>query len=98
MLFVALFEDEPARLRVRAEHMDAHLEYLERERARILVAGSLREEPEGGAVGGLWIIEAADRGEAEELCHRDPFWRHGLRKSVSIRHWSKAFSDRKTPV
>ncbi len=98
MLFIALFEDDPERLSVRQEQMDAHLAYLDREKDRILAAGSLRAEPAQNARGGLWIIEAADKREAEGLCHADPFWTHGLRNSVSVLHWSKAFPDRVAPV
>jgi len=78
--------------------MDAHLEYLDSEKDRILAAGSLREEPDESARGGLWIIEASDKREVEELCHGDPFWTGGLRKWVTILHWSKAFPNRKTPI
>lgn len=98
MLFVALFDDDPEQLSVRQDRMDAHLAYLDREKDRILVGGSLREAPDQSARGGLWIIEASDRQEAEKLCHGDPFWTGGLRMSVTVLHWSKAFPDRKTPV
>lgn len=78
--------------------MDAHLAYLDRERERIRVGGSLRDEPDQEAQGGLWIIEANSKAEAERLCHEDPFWTGGLRKSVRLLHWSKAFADRTVPV
>jgi len=98
VLFVALFHDDREKLQVRSEQMDAHLEYLDREKHRILAAGSLREEPDESARGGLWIIEASDKQEVERLCHGDPFWLEGLRKWVTVMHWSKAFPDRKTPI
>ena len=98
MLFVAQFEDDPERLDVRRAEMDNHLRYLDERRERILVAGSLRRDPGQDPLGGLWIIEASDRRDAEMLCHGDPFWTRGLRRSVTILHWSKAFPERKTPV
>lgn len=78
--------------------MAAHLDYLESEKDRILVAGTIREDPAEPPRGAVWIIEASDKEEAENLCHSDPFWIGGLRKSISILHWSKAFPDRKMPV
>ena len=98
MLFAALFEDDPARLDVRREHMDAHLGYLDRCRRQILVGGSLRDEPDGDPEGGLWIIDAPNKAEARRLCEADPFWVHGLRRTVRIMHWSKAFADRTVAI
>ena len=97
-MFVALIYDDRARRRVRKEHMGAHLDYLEREKDRILVAGTLRDEPGDSPKGALWIIDASDKEEAESVCKGDPFFTGGLRKSVNVQHWSKAFPDRKTPV
>ena len=98
MLFVAQFQDDPGKLHVRKAEMDNHLRYLEERREKILVGGSLRADPAQDPLGGLWIIEASDKREAEKLCHGDPFWTRGLRRSVTILHYSKAFPDRKTPI
>lgn len=98
MLFVARFEDDPEQLHVRKAQMQAHLDYLDAEQDRILVGGSLRPAPEAEPVGGLWIIRAESLEAAQALCHADPFWTGGLRKSVAILHWSKAFPDRQTTV
>ncbi len=98
MLFVARFEDNPDKLDVRREQTEAHLRNLDKNKERILVAGSLRMAPDQAPVGGMWVIEAPDLQEAKRLCHADPFWTRGLRKSVMVLHWSKAFPDRKTPV
>lgn len=98
MLFVAQFEDDPERLHVRKAAMANHLHYLDAQREQVLVGGTLRRDPGQDPLGGLWIIEASDRQEAEKLCHDDPFWTQGLRKSATILHYSKAFPDRKTPI
>jgi uncharacterized protein YciI len=98
MLFIALFEDDPSRISVREALMTEHLAFLDREAARIRVAGSLRETIHGDPVGACWIVDAADAGTVEALCHADPFWRGGLRRKLTVLHWSKAFEDRLTPV
>ena len=98
MLFVALFHDDRTRLQVKADHMAAHLNYLDREKDRILAAGSLREELDESSSGSLWIIQASTKQEAEDVCHGDPFWAHGIRKWVTVLHWSQAVPVRKEPA
>jgi hypothetical protein len=94
MLFVVRFTDDPSRLHVRNELLPAHLQWLEQHREAILVAGSLRHEPDSSPVGAFWVVEAPSKAAVEELFLTDPFWIHGLRKSVELLHWSKAFPER----
>jgi len=98
LLFVALFHDDREKSQVRSEQMKAHLEYLDREKHRILAAGPLREEPDENARGSLWIVEASNKQEVVRLCHGDPFWLEGLRKWVTVLHWPKASTDWKMPI
>jgi uncharacterized protein YciI len=94
-LFAAIFEDDlDAAPRVRAVAEDDHVAYLENHRDAVLVAGALRPAPDGIATGGLWIIEAATRKEAERICEEDPFFVRGLRKSYRLESWSKGFPKR----
>ena len=60
----------------------------------ILVAGSLRAAPGDAPVGGLWVVEADTRDEAEAVYATDPFWTEGLRDRVEIHFWSKALPGR----
>jgi uncharacterized protein YciI len=82
--WVAIFEDDPARQGVRASHADVHFDYLAAHGDRIRVGGGLREDPAGPFVGGLWVIEAATREEAAQLCEADPYFVEGLRKSYRL--------------
>ncbi|RZT28837.1 hypothetical protein EV147_5146 [Cupriavidus agavae] len=91
MLFV--FFDKPDSSRLRMALMDAHLEWLRCRRDKILAAGSLRPAPESAAVGGLWIVDAADKSEVEALLDSDPFWLEGLRERVEILSWHRAFPE-----
>jgi uncharacterized protein YciI len=93
MLFIARFEDDPEATHVREAQTQNHLAFLAEHADRILVAGALREEPEGTPIGALWIIEAPSRGDAEALIDRDPFWSNGLRRGRSLLHWSRAVPD-----
>ena len=97
MLFLVRLTDDPDRQPVRKEYLPAHLAWLEQQ-PQVLVAGSLRLDPDSAPVGGCWVVEASDRAAVEALLRQDPFWVQGLRKDVEILHWSKAFPDRKVLV
>ena len=43
--------------------------------------------------GAFWVVEAESKVDVEKLFLADPFWTNGLRESVEILHWSKAFPD-----
>ena len=98
MLYVIIFEDDQTKLDVREQHMKAHIQFLDDNSERILTAGSLREAAGAPPWGGMWIVDVADRAAADAIYREDPFWTNGLRKSVTIRYWSKAFPDRKVKI
>ncbi|ULX55116.1 hypothetical protein A9P79_25045 [Cupriavidus taiwanensis] len=93
MIFAVRFHDKSDRLALRNTFLQAHLDWLALHRDTILIAGSLREAPTEGAVGGLWIVRAADRSEVEALIQSDPFWTQGLRERVEIHSWHRAFDE-----
>ena len=93
MKFVVIFEDNPAAgSNVRRKHMPEHLAFLERNAALVKAAGPLRTE-DGQGAGGLWLVEAADAAEVDQLVKRDPFWPTGLRKSLRILVWTQVYAD-----
>ncbi len=98
MLFVVRFEDHQDRPSLRGENLPAHVEWLDKHRDEVLVAGSLRQNLDAHPIGGLWIVEAPSKQAVIELVATDPFSVAGLRKKVEIHHWSKAFEDRKVMV
>jgi uncharacterized protein YciI len=93
MLFAVLFEDNADRAEeVRRQHMQAHIGFLQRSAAMIKAAGPLRDS-EGAPAGGLWVVEAIDREQVEQLVRDDPFWPTGLRRSVRVLAWLQVFAD-----
>jgi uncharacterized protein YciI len=64
----------------------------------VLVPGSLREIPSDRPLGGLWIVDAESEAAVREIFKDDPFWTNGLRASVRINRWQKAFPDRKVEI
>lgn len=93
MIFAVRFHDRPDQLALRNAFLQTHLDWLAQHRDMIPIAGSLREAPNEGAVGGLWIVRAADRAEVEALIQTDPFWTQGLRERVEIHSWHRAVDD-----
>ncbi len=98
MLFIVRFTEKPGSSAIRQQYLRDHIAWLEEHKNEILVPGSLRPEPDAPAVGACWIVDAPGKAAVEKLFLSDPFWINGLRASVEILFWSKAFPDRKTPV
>lgn len=98
MLFIIRFTDKAGSQIIREQHLAAHISWLDERRQTILVAGSLRESPEANPIGAMWIVKAQSKSEVADLYTTDPFWTHGLRESVEILHWAKAFPEDQTPV
>nr|WP_232348140.1 hypothetical protein [Cupriavidus taiwanensis] len=55
MIFAVRFHDKPDQLILRNALLQAHLDWLALHRDAILIAGSLREAPNQGAVGGFGL-------------------------------------------
>lgn len=98
MLFVVRFSDKPNSELIREQQLPAHISWLDERRQKILVAGSLREEPGANPIGAFWVVEAESKSEVVALYKSDPFWTNGLREGVEILLWSKAFPNEQTPV
>ena len=67
MLFVVLFTDKPDHGHLRVANLQAHIDWLERNRDVIPVGGSLRHEPSETPKGGLWIAQADSKQQLEAL-------------------------------
>lgn len=98
MLYIVQFEDKPGVAELREKLFASHIEFLDRNRDKVLIPGSMREVPSDKPLGGLWIIEAEDEAGVKEVFKDDPFWVNGMRASVRINRWQKAFPDRKVPI
>lgn len=94
MLFAVLFTDKPGHGALRAEHLQAHIDWVAEHQDTVLVAGSLRVEPGEVPKGGLWVVEAPSRQAVLDLMQSDPFYVFGLRQSVEVLHWSKALEKK----
>ena len=98
MLFAVIFKDKHNSGELRKSHLAAHIAWLDLHQSMVRVGGSLRSELDQTPVGGLWIVETESKKAIYDLLETDPFWMVGLRQSVEVFHWSKAFEDRKSLI
>lgn len=98
MLFIARFTDQPDIAERRAELLQEHFDWLAANADKVLLAGSLRTDVGGDSLGGLWIIEAGSKAEAEQVYQTDPFFANGLRATVELFHYVKAHPDRTSVI
>lgn len=94
MLFAVLFTDKPDHGALRAQHLQAHIDWVAQHPEAVLVAGSLRVEPGAVPKGGLWVVEAASKQAVLDLMKSDPFYTCGLRQGVEVLYWSKALDTK----
>ena len=97
MLFAVIFTDKRGHGTLRAEHLNAHIDWVAEHQDTVLVAGSLRTEPGAVPKGGLWVVEASSKEAVLDLMKSDPFYVCGLREGIEVLHWSKAL-ERKVLV
>src|ERR1700730_13224062 len=98
MLYVVLFEDEPSRTTMRAQHMSDHLAFLARNAHSVRSAGPLVDAVDEPGAGGLWLVEAENLQGCRYATSQTRFWATGLRKSVRVLRWNQVFADgRRTP-
>ncbi len=90
MRFIALLEDRPNTAEIRAANTAAHEEFLRRHKGTIVMAGGLRETPDGAPLGGLWLFEAESREAVEAIIAEDPYMKVDMRASVRVLNWSTA--------
>ncbi|RJG46260.1 YciI family protein [Mesorhizobium sp. DCY119] len=89
-MFAIHCRDKASAAPLRVEHRPAHLDYVKGSGASILAAGPLIG-PEGHAVGGLFLIDAADAAAAKEWASKDPFQTLGVYERVEIHDWKYVF-------
>lgn len=94
MLFAVIFTDKPGHGPLRAQHLAAHIAWVAEHQASVLVAGSLRSEPDEVPKGGLWVVEAPSKPAVLDLMKSDPFYTCGLREKVEVLYWSKALEQK----
>jgi len=91
MLFAVICIDKPDRSDLRAATRPAHLDYLEKFRARIAISGPLLHDDGATPKGSLLILDFADAGEAQAFAEGDPYAKAGLFETVTVAPFKKVF-------
>lgn len=93
MLFILRFEDDCEKPKIRRRYSREHKHFLAVNNQTILIPGSLSNDASLPSDGALWIVQARDVSEVEEIYQSDPFWKNGLRKSVEIKVWNRTMPE-----
>jgi len=92
MLYALLCTDKPNSADLRAAVRPDHLAYLDSLGAGLKFAGPFLND-EGGPIGSLVMIEAADRSAAQGVADKDPYQKAGLFAAVEIKAWRWALKN-----
>ena len=89
MLFILYCTDKPNHEQVRIDTRQAHLDYLNEFKDRVVMAGPSQTDDGEHMTGSLLIMDFANRTLAEAFAANDPYNKAGLFESVDIRRWKK---------
>lgn len=91
MDFLILATDKRGRESVRDELRPKRILWLRANKHRLVAAGGKVDDTNRHVHGGLMIIEAKDRADAEAFAKEDPFALAGLYESVEVVRWRRVF-------
>ncbi|RDD69846.1 YciI family protein [Paracoccus versutus] len=94
MLYSIHCLDGGDRQALRAQHFQAHQDYLKAATVRLVVAGPLLADDGETAIGSMFVIEAPDRATAEAFNQGDPFYKAGVWGTISLNLFKKRWDDR----
>jgi len=92
MHFTIRCTDKAGSLDLRLATRPAHLAYLQANIAKLVLVGPVLDEA-GRAKGSLYVVDVADRAEAERLAADDPYAKAGLFSHVEIDPVRVVFKD-----
>ncbi len=98
MPYAIITQDKPNSLQLRNETRGTHLEYLDRNKDKLLAAGAMTDDDGQGGYGGVIIVDTEDRAEAEAFIRNDPFTKAGLFSGIEVVRWRKAFFNKERLV
>ncbi|NIA71043.1 YciI family protein [Pelagibius litoralis] len=89
MTFVLYCVDKAEHGHVRAENRPAHLDYLNSNLDRIVIAGPMTSDDGKTVKGSVIVVNDAERAAAEAFAENDPYAKAGLFESVTITAYKK---------
>jgi uncharacterized protein YciI len=92
--FLIIAKDKPGREGTRNELRGVRIGWLDAHRKRILAGGGMVDDRNRHVHGGLLIIEAEDRADAQRFADEDPFTSAGLYETLDVVRWRRVFFNR----
>jgi uncharacterized protein YciI len=92
MLFAVTIEDKPGMAATRRAARAAHLAWLEKHRAMLVIAGPIMDA-DGNSIGSVRVIEAPDRAAVQALTDGHPFAEAGCFAHVAINPYRIVYRD-----
>jgi len=86
MYYLIIGRDKPKSAALRQANRPAHLAYWRGLRAYVPFGGPFSNE-QGGSLGSMLVVEAADLAAAKALAAADPYHKAGLFAKVEILPW-----------
>ncbi|MFK7888455.1 MAG: YciI family protein [Gammaproteobacteria bacterium] len=88
--FLVVTHDGPGSVALRDEHLEGHLEHIERHLARYVVCGPMLKDGGPALSGSYFVVFADDEADARALLDGDPYLRCGMYARVDINEVSTA--------
>ncbi len=83
-VFLVLAFDGEDTAKIRDEHLEGHLAYVEKHCDDYLICGPLQEPGEPGLVGSFFLLVAESEAAARELVGGDPYMQSGIYAEVRV--------------
>lgn len=94
MPYVIQFTDDPGTTREKKSAVrPAHLEYIDKNKHRIIASGGFFPDDDDFPNGGLIILGVETRAEAMDYIENDPFFINGMFSRYTITRWKKFIFD-----
>jgi uncharacterized protein len=91
MHFIIHCTDKPDSTNLRSVTRKAHIDFIERHRDSIFVAGPTLNEDGEGMNGSLLVVDFPSLADANAFAASDPYAKAGLFESVIIKPWKMIF-------
>lgn len=88
--YLVICRDGPGAADLRSEHLDGHLEHVERHWTRYVTAGPLREPGGEALVGSLFLVMGTSLEEIQALMQADPYLSCGMYETVEYKEFTNS--------
>lgn len=91
--YLVICHDGPSAAKLRAQHLDGHLEHVERHWTRYITAGPFRDPGGEALIGSLFLVMGTTLEEAKSLMQADPYITCGMYASVEYKEFTNSIGQ-----